>query len=107
MCTWLNHKDEGEDMALHPLVIDIHVVKEGVGSDWFIEPSGALRVHHKEPESRDANEFIIKTLAEVLGVSLSKITVVHGEEERIKRVKIGKDVTKDQLIEVLGAQKIS
>jgi hypothetical protein len=106
MCTWTNHKAEGEIMALHPLVIDIHVVKEGVGSDWFIEPSGSLRIHHKEPESRDANEFIIKTLAEALGISLSKITIVRGEEERIKRVKIGKDVTKDQLIEVLGAQKI-
>ena len=92
-------------MALHPLVIDVDVVKE-VGNGWAVEPSGRLRVHHKEPESRAANEFLIKALAEKLGVSSSHITIIRGVEERIKRVRIGKDVTKQELIDVLGAQEL-
>jgi uncharacterized protein YggU (UPF0235/DUF167 family) len=93
-------------MVAYPLVIDIHVVKEVASHHWFIEPSGSLRIHHKEPESRDANEFIIKTLAETLGMPLSKITIINGVEQNIKRVKIGKDITKEQLIKALDAQKI-
>lgn len=93
-------------MALHPLIIDIDVVKDHGHNGWTVEPSGHFRVHHKEPESRDANEFLIKTLAEKLHVPNSHITIIHGGEERIKRIKIGKDVTKQELIDALEAQEI-
>jgi uncharacterized protein YggU (UPF0235/DUF167 family) len=92
-------------MALHPLVIDIDVVRDQGNNGWTVEPSGRFRVHHKEPESRDANEFLIKTLAEKLHVPHSHITIVHGVEERVKRVKIGKDITKEELIVVLDAKE--
>jgi uncharacterized protein YggU (UPF0235/DUF167 family) len=93
-------------MALHPLIIDIDVVKDQGYNGWAVEPSGQFRVHHKEPESRDANEFLIKTLAEKLHISHSHITIVHGDEEHVKRIKIGKDITKQELIDVLEAQEI-
>jgi uncharacterized protein YggU (UPF0235/DUF167 family) len=93
-------------MALHPLVIDINVVKDQGHNGWFLEASGHFRIHHKEPESRAANEFIIKELAEKLHVPHSHITIVHGVEERVKRVKIGKDVTKEDLVVALDAKEI-
>ena len=93
-------------MALHPLIIDVDVVKDQGHNGWFIEPSGRFRIHHKEPESRAANEFLIKLLAEKLHVSHSHITIVHGVEERIKRIKIGKDITREEIITVLEAQEI-
>jgi uncharacterized protein YggU (UPF0235/DUF167 family) len=93
-------------MALHPLIIDVDVVREQGHNGWTLEPSGRFRVHHKEPESRAANEFLIKTLAEKLHVPNSHITIVHGVEERIKRIKIGKDVTKEELIIALDAKEI-
>lgn len=93
-------------MALHPLVIDVDVVKAPGHHGWSIEPSGRFRIHHKEPESRDANEFLIKLLSEKLHVSHSHITIVHGAEERVKRIKIGKDITREELIAVLEAQEI-
>lgn len=93
-------------MALHPLIIDVEVVKEPGSHAWFIEPSGRLKVHHKEPASRDANEFITKTLAEKININHSYITVIHGVEDPIKRIKIGHDITKDKLLELLHAQHI-
>ena len=49
-------------MALHPLIIDVDVVREQGHNGWFIEPSGRFRIHHKEPESRDANEYLINII---------------------------------------------
>jgi uncharacterized protein YggU (UPF0235/DUF167 family) len=93
-------------MALHPLIVDINVVADQGHNGWAVEPSGHFRVHHKEPESRDANEFLIKTLAEKLHIPNSHITIVHGVEENLKRIKIGKDITKQELIAALEAQEI-
>lgn len=93
-------------MALHPLIIDIVVVKELHHNGWYIGPSGKLKVHHKEPESRDANEFVTRTIAEKLGISHGHITIVHGVEDRMKRVKIGMDITKEQLYEALEAKEL-
>ena len=93
-------------MALHPLIIDVEVVKDQGHNGWTVEPSGHFRVHHKEPQSRAANEFVIKALAEALHMSHGSITIVHGAEERVKRIKIGKDVTKQELIDALEAQEI-
>jgi len=93
-------------MALHPLVIDVDVVRDQGHNGWSIEPSGRFKIHHKEPESRDANQFLINLLAEKLHLSHSHITIVHGVEERIKRIKIGKDITREELIAALEAQEI-
>lgn len=93
-------------MALHPLIIDIEVIKEPGSHTWFIEPSGRLKVYHHEPESRDTNEFIIKTLAEKMKINHSYITIIHGAENHIKRIKIGHNITKEQLLELLDAKEI-
>ena len=93
-------------MEIRPLVIDVHVRKEQQKHHWEITPSGALQVHHKEPESRDANQYLIKTIAEALGISHGHITIVHGDESGIKRLKIGgKTVTFNELMTTLGAVK--
>lgn len=90
-------------MSLHPLIIDIDVVKEKLHG-WSIKHNGCLKVHHKAPESRDANEFVLRTLAEAIGMNHSHIHLVHGVESPIKKVKIGKDITWEQLVNILEAK---
>ena len=90
-------------MELHPFLVDIEVVKDPQHG-WSIKHHGCLKVHHKEPESRDANEFVIRTLAEALHMNHSHIHLVHGVEGQLKKIKIGKDITWEQLVEILGAK---
>jgi uncharacterized protein YggU (UPF0235/DUF167 family) len=90
---------------MNPLIVDIEVVREQGHNGWFVQPSGRLQVHHKEPESRDANEFVMRALAEKLHISHGHVTIVHGVENHIKRFKIGMDVTKEKLIEILEAKE--
>lgn len=92
-------------MSLHPLIVEIEVVKDHNHHGWSIKHNGCLKIHHKEPESRDANEYVVRTLAEALGMNHSHIHLVHGVESPLKKVKIGKDITWEQLVEVLGAKK--
>lgn len=88
-------------MNLHPLIVDVEVVK-AKSHGWKIKHPGCLEIHHKEPESRDANEYIIRTLAEAIGTNHSHIHLVHGVESPMKKIKISKDMTWEQLVDKLG-----
>ena len=93
-------------MALQPLVVNIEVIPEPHKiSGWVRDWADVLKVHHKKPESRDANQFLIKTLSEKLGISLSRITIIKGAENRFKEVKIGKDITLEELCVILEAKR--
>ncbi len=92
-------------MEVRPLVIDIDVRKDQQKHHWEITPSGSLQIHHKEPESRDANQFVINTIAVALGISHDHITILHGVELGKKRVKINKTFTFEELANILGAVK--
>lgn len=93
-------------MENHPFVVEVEVVPEHSAHVWWLDGAGRLKVHHKEPESFATNDHIIKDMAQKLGINHSKIVIVHGEESRRKRIKVGGNVTLEQLIEALGAKKI-
>lgn len=93
-------------MALHPLIIYVEVTPEQGYKGWHLLPGNKLKTYHKEPESRDTNEYLIKTLAESLGISHSHITIIKGIETRFKEIKIGQDVTIEALCEALGVKRI-
>jgi uncharacterized protein YggU (UPF0235/DUF167 family) len=93
-------------MALHPLVVDIEMISEpGCLSGWVLDVSGILKLYHKAPESREANEFIIKTFAEKLNIPRSRVILLKGFSNRFKKFKIGKDITLEELCKVLDAKK--
>ncbi len=96
---------KGKTMALHPLIINIEVTPDKQYKGWYLEPGNKLKTYHKEPESRDANEYVLKTIAESLSLPHSHLTLLKGFETRFKEVKIGKDVTFDQLLEALNVKK--
>ncbi|TET06289.1 hypothetical protein E3J79_02440 [Candidatus Dependentiae bacterium] len=93
-------------MALRPLVVDIEMISEpGRLSGWVLDVSGVLKVYHEAPESRDANEFIIKTVAEKLNIPRSRVVHLKGFSSRFKKFKIGKDISLDELCKALDAKK--
>jgi uncharacterized protein YggU (UPF0235/DUF167 family) len=96
---------KGYIMALHPLIIFVEVTPEHGYKGWHLLPGNKLKTYHKEPESRDANEYLMKTLAETLGISHSHITLIKGVETRFKEIKIGKDVTFEALCEALQVKR--
>jgi uncharacterized protein YggU (UPF0235/DUF167 family) len=56
-----------------------------------------------EPMSEDANKELIHTIAEAVGVSLSKVVIVHGVHDYTKRVKISDHhITMDHVLQGLG-----
>lgn len=89
-------------MALHPLIIKVEVTPTQGQHGWWIEHGEHLKTHHKAPESRDANEHIINTIAKALGISHSHITLLKGFETRFKEVRIGADVTREELLKKLN-----
>ena len=87
-------------------IVEVEVVPEKSMHSWWLDGAGRLKVHHHEPESFATNDFLIKDMAAKLHINHSKIALVHGMESRIKRFKVGGNVTLEQLIEALEAKKI-
>jgi uncharacterized protein YggU (UPF0235/DUF167 family) len=92
-------------MVLHPLIINIEVSPTQGHHGWWIERGEHIKTYHKEPESRDADEYVIKTIAEALHVPNSHITILKGVESRFKEVRIGGDFTREQLLEKLNVHR--
>lgn len=97
---------EGDSMENHPFVVEIEVVSEKNHHSWWLDGAGRLKTYDANPESRETDRLIAKTLAEKLGINHSKVTLVQGEEKRVKRFKIGGNTTLEQLIAALDAKKI-
>lgn len=95
---------KGLAMALHPLIIKVEVTPTKGRHGWWIEHNEHIITHHNAPESRDANEYIINTIAQALGIPHSHITILKGFETRFKEVRIGADVTREELYKKLNVQ---
>jgi uncharacterized protein (TIGR00251 family) len=89
-----------------PLLIEIKAAPQSGRHEWSLDSAGRLKVHLKNPaEDHKANHEIIKSLAEAVGIPQSKVEIVSGIESRNKKVKIGADITFEQLLEKLGLEQ--
>jgi uncharacterized protein (TIGR00251 family) len=56
------------------------------------EADGSLKVYVKaEPVDGKANEYLVKFIAEVLGLPKSKVTLLKGETSQFKKLEIDAD----------------
>jgi len=89
-----------------PLIIEVKAVPRAGRHGWSLDKGGKLKVHLKSaPEGYAANKELIKSLAEAVRISQSKVEIVAGVESRNKRIKIGTDITFDQLLQALGIEQ--
>ncbi len=87
------------------LIIDIKVVPQAGKSGFVLDKSGRLKVFLKSPPEKGlANQELIKTLAKQLGIAQDKVELIAGHTSRNKRIKIGLDITFEQLLARLGIE---
>jgi len=86
-----------------PLIVEVKVVPSSGKSLWKIDKSGVLKGYLKNPAARGlANEELIKAIAQALRLPQQDVTIMSGQTQRNKRIKINKDITYPQLLSALG-----
>jgi uncharacterized protein (TIGR00251 family) len=82
--------------------IEVKVFPSAGRVKWLFE-NDRLKCYLLSPaEKNKANNELIKLLAQALKISQDKITIVLGATNRIKRIKIDKDLTLQDVLEALG-----
>jgi uncharacterized protein len=88
------------------LIIQIKVVPSSGHTKWTIDKSGILKAYLKNPPEKGlANDELIKTIAKALKITQAQVTIISGATSRIKRVKINRELTYDQMINTLGIER--
>ncbi|MFZ5954016.1 MAG: DUF167 domain-containing protein [Candidatus Dependentiae bacterium] len=89
-----------------PLLIEVKAVPQSGRHEWSLDKAGRIKVHLKNPaEDHKANSEIIKSLAEIVGIPQSKVEIVAGLASRNKKIKIGAEITLEQLLQKLGIEQ--
>ena len=88
------------------LVIEVKVVPSSGRSQWLLDKSGMLKCYLKNPPERGlANDELVKTLAKALGIPQAEILIIVGAASRTKKIKISRELTRDQVLAALGIEQ--
>jgi uncharacterized protein YggU (UPF0235/DUF167 family) len=90
-----------------PCEFDVHVLEKRAHVHWGLDKNDQLQCHlTHEPTSDAANRELLKLIAEAVGTSNSKVTLVHGVQDHVKRIKISDhDVALEDVYQALGMIK--
>jgi uncharacterized protein YggU (UPF0235/DUF167 family) len=89
-------------------IFDVKVVPGSNHMRWELgHVADSLICHHKNPDdSKKTNTDIIDAIANALGVTHSKVHLVHGVESRDKRFKVSEvNASYQKLLTNLGLSK--
>jgi uncharacterized protein (TIGR00251 family) len=87
-------------------IVDIKVVPNSGKQKFVLDKSGILKCFIKSaPEKGLANNEFIKFLSKSLGLTQNDVEIVSGLTERKKRVRINKDLSFEQLLNLLAIDK--
>ena len=88
------------------LVFDVKVVPSSGRVAWKLDKSGILKCYLKSPPERGlANKELIKLLSKALSVPQADVTIASGATSRKKRLRVGLDMTFEQLLNALGIER--
>jgi uncharacterized protein (TIGR00251 family) len=86
-----------------PLVIEVKVTPSSGRQSWVLEPSGQLKCFLKNPpEDGKANKELVTSLAKLLEVQATAITIIAGQQVRKKVIRIDAPMTHEQFLNKLG-----
>lgn len=88
-------------------IFDVKVVPGSGKNGWKLGKAGELRCYLKsQPEKGLANKELIKLLSKDLGLPQEAVEIVAGATNRIKRIKIQKNIASFQeLLALLGVEQ--
>jgi len=88
------------------VILPIKVIPSAGENRYIIDKTGQLKWYLKSaPERGKANKELIKSIAKVLKIAQSDISIVAGQTGRNKRVKIISDKTEEEIHKLLGIEK--
>ena len=89
-----------------PLVFEVKVVPSSGKSMCTLDKNNMLKCYLKSPAQKGkANKELIKMLSKALKVPQADLSIVSGLIARLKRVRVERDVTFEQLLVLLGIDK--
>lgn len=87
-------------------VFDVKAVPSSGRHKWVLDASGKLKCYLKSPPERGlANEELIKLLAKALKLPKDQISILAGATSRNKRIRVGVNMTFDQLLSALEIER--
>lgn len=93
-------------MARMALIIEVKAVPNSGRNAWILDKSGLLKVFLKEAAQKgNANHEIIESLAHILKIPRSAITIITGLTTPKKRIKINSAITYEQVLTLLHLEK--
>jgi uncharacterized protein (TIGR00251 family) len=85
------------------LIIDIKVAPLSGRSAWKLDKNGQLKCYLKSaPEKGQANSELMRLVAQALRIPQTDIQIVAGATQRLKKLKIAADISREQLLKTLG-----
>jgi uncharacterized protein (TIGR00251 family) len=76
------------------LILELYVQPKAKNDEWVGEYNGRLKVRITAPPvDNKANKYLLKFLAKTFAVSASRVTLLKGENQRNKRMKIIEPMT--------------
>ena len=88
------------------ITVEIKVVPSAGRSMCKLDARDRLKCYLKSPpEKGKANNELIALLAKALGVARNQVSIVSGQTNRTKRVRIDADYSFAQLLSALGIEK--
>lgn len=86
-----------------PLVVEVKVTPSSGRQAWVLEPSGQIKCFLKSPpEDGKANKELVTSLAKLLGLSASAVSILSGLQSRKKIIRIAVPMTYEQFLNKLG-----
>lgn len=88
------------------LTVTVKVVPSSGKNQWVLDKSGTIKCYLKSPAERGlANQELIRLFAKALGTTQNDVEIMAGATVRTKRIKIGSDITFEQLLAKLGIER--
>ncbi len=87
------------------LVFEVKVIPSSGQNRWVLDKGGQLKCYLKnQPEKGKANKELITLLAKALSRSQNQVEIIKGLTARKKTIRVDKEVTYAQLLELLGLE---
>ena len=87
------------------LIIAIKVVPNAGKQQCILDKSGHLKCYLKSlPEDGRANRELIKMLAQLCKIPQAEVSIIAGATSRTKKIKIMRELTREQLLHALGLE---
>lgn len=88
------------------LIIDIKVIPASGRQGFFLDKSGKLKCHLKNPpEKGKANAELIKLMSKKLDISKNSIDILLGVKSRNKKIQIDADLSFNDVLFKLGVER--